>query len=211
MSTVTLTAGQFANTAIENVPSWYIGRLLGDTTNDGLTLSSLTTGDTSRIQFEALCKAEPDWRKASLLRDSILKFAGTTYTVRFATNSEEINLAAATSAAAVASTASLLPASSVILGVKIQCTQTFTVAGTVTAYSVGDSNLTAAIVRFFDSATQLTVGESDVRILDWVTNATDDYTIDANQSSASTVKILVNGNTTLGKVRVTVLYALVTS
>ena len=214
MSGTTLTAGDYSGNTIEGVPTWYLGRLQGSTTYDGVTLSS---ADLARVQFELLARADPDWRDAAPLKEGVIRFATVnSQTVKFAVNSEEINLAAATNATAVSSTANLLPANSVILAVKVVCTLSLTVNGTVTAYAVGDTNLAsgAANARFFDACDRLFTGDSDIRFMDFLTNATDDYAgstsvgVDAVNATAGVVKILVNGNTTTGKVKVFVLYGI---
>lgn len=215
MSATVLTAGDYNGQSIEVVPTWYLNRLQGNTTYDGLLTTSLPNNDLARIQFELLSRAEPDWRAAAFLKESVIRFAATNaQTARFAVNSEEISLAAATNATAVSSTANLLPASSIILAVKVLCTLSFTVNPTVSAYAVGDTNLAsgAANPRFFDACDRIIIGDSDIRLMDWNTNSTDDYAgsastgVDAVNATAGVVKILVNGNTTLGKVKVFVLY-----
>lgn len=204
---MTFTAGLFTGSAIESVPTWYLQKLIGDTTSDGLHFADLGVADQARLQFELICRSDPDWNTAVFreLLDSIVRFCGDeTYRATISLNSEEIDMNAADENAAVASAANLLPAVSTLLGVKAEVTEGFT--GDVTNYNVGDGTTSN---RFILVCTLIKLRDRIVIPMNFnnpdpTTGVNDNDT--SKQTSADVVKVLLNDAAVLGKIRVTVLY-----
>jgi hypothetical protein len=104
-------------------------------------------------------------------------------------NEEEIDMGGADELAAVQSSANLIPALSVVLGVTIRCTEAF--AGDVSNFDVGDES---TATRFFTNSTKVAINNTDA-------NNEDGF---AFNNSASKIELLLDDAATAGKVRVTV-------
>lgn len=121
--------------------------------------------------------------------------------VKMTLNSIEEEITLATGATTTDSTANLLPASSVILGVFGEVTTTIT--ANATGWSLGDATVAA---RFLANTTDLTAGSTALGIaqLHGVVSATN-----AGPTQAAAAKLRVTcagGNPGAGKIRVTVFY-----
>jgi hypothetical protein len=104
-------------------------------------------------------------------------------------NEEEIDMGGADELAAVASTANLIPALSVVLGVSIRCTEAFT--GDAANFDVGDETTAD---RFSTNNTSIALNDTDAFNEDGF----------AFNAAASKIELLLNDAATAGKVRVSV-------
>lgn len=112
--------------------------------------------------------------------------------VKVRTITEEITLS--TSGATTDSTANLLPANSIILGVSARVTTTIT---TATDWSVGDGSTAA---RFAAANSTLVAGTTSVGLAHWA------GTVAMVQAAAAKLRITCTGTAGAGKIRVSVNY-----
>jgi hypothetical protein len=112
------------------------------------------------------------------------------------TITEEITLS--TSGATTDSTANLLPANSIILGVSARVTTTIT---TATDWAVGDGSTAA---RFTAANSTLTAGTTSVGLAHWA------GTVAMVQAAAAKLRITTTGTPGAGKIRVSVNYIVFT-
>lgn len=117
-------------------------------------------------------------------------------------SSEEITLS--TSGTTTDSSANLLPANSLILGVVARVTTTIT---TATDWKLGDPTTAG---RFTAANSTLTAGTTDIGILHW-SGAVSTLATGPSQAAAAKLRITTTGTPGAGKVRVTVFYLTLTA
>jgi hypothetical protein len=154
----------------------------GSWANANLTAGTLTAALAGNVTGDVtgnVTGTASDWAETSTKGATMVPF----------NNEEEIDMGGADELAAVASTANLIPALSVVLGVAIRCTEAFT--GDAANFDVGDETTAD---RFSTNNTSISLNDTDAFNEDGF----------AFNAAASKIELLLDDAATAGKVRVSV-------